>query len=167
VISINWHQSQVLRRGSMVTPPPSAGTAARGGKPPLRSMSPRRRRPSPSPVPRRRGRAGHRDQSTAPPCMVREVSGQFPLLTKTNYSDWSAMMRIMLRARGLWAAVKEGANDEVENHMAMEALLRGVPIEMAASLASKPSTEAAWDQLESSRLGSDRARMATAQRVRR
>jgi hypothetical protein len=51
--------------------------------------------------------------------MVREVSGQFPLLTKTNYFDWSVMMRVMLHTRGLWATVKEGATDEVEDQMAM------------------------------------------------
>jgi hypothetical protein len=48
----------------------------------------------------------------------------------------------MLHVRGLWTAMKEGAIDEVEDHMAMEALLRGVPSEMA------------------SMLGSDRARMS-------
>jgi hypothetical protein len=37
---------------------------------------------------------------------------------------------------------------------------------MAVSLALKPSAKAAWDKLESSHLGSDRARMATTQRVR-
>jgi hypothetical protein len=47
--------------------------------------------------------------------MVREVSGQFPPLMKTNYSDWSSMMRIMLRAQGLWTAIKEGADDKVED----------------------------------------------------
>jgi hypothetical protein len=47
--------------------------------------------------------------------MVREVSGQFPLLTKTNYSDWSSMMRVMLRAQGLWTAVKEGTDGKVED----------------------------------------------------
>jgi hypothetical protein len=99
--------------------------------------------------------------------MVREVSGQFPLLTKTNYTDWSAMMRVMLRARGLWAAVKQGTTDEVEDQMSMEALLRDMPLEMAPSLVSKPSAKAAWDQLESLRFGSDRARMSSAQRVRR
>jgi hypothetical protein len=50
--------------------------------------------------------------------------------------------------------------------MAMEPLLRGVPLEMAVSLTLKPSAKAAWDKLESSHLGSDRARMATTQRVR-
>jgi hypothetical protein len=59
-----------------------------------------------------------------------------------NCADWSVMMKVMLRARGLWTAIKEGTVDEVENQMAMEALLRGVPLEMAASLTSKPSTKA-------------------------
>jgi hypothetical protein len=99
--------------------------------------------------------------------MVREVSGQFPLLTKTNYTDWSSMLHVMLRARSLWTTVKEGTTDEVEDQMAMEALLCGVPLEMASSLASKSSTKAAWDLLELARLGSDRARMLSAQRVRR
>jgi hypothetical protein len=99
--------------------------------------------------------------------MVREVSGQFPLLTKTNYTDWSLMMRVMLRARDLWTVVKEGTTDEVEDQMAMEALLRGVPLEMASSLASKPSAKAMWDLLESARLSSNHARMSSAQRVRR
>jgi hypothetical protein len=84
-----------------------------------------------------------------------------------NYSDWSAMMHVMLRARGMWAAIKEGATNEVEDQMAMEALLCGMPLKMVASLASKPPTMTAWDQLESSRLGSNRARMAMAQHVRR
>jgi hypothetical protein len=98
---------------------------------------------------------------------VRVVHRQFPLLLKTNYTDWSAMMKVNLRARGLWAAVKEGMADEVEDQMAMEALLRDVPLEMAAYLTSKPSAKAAWDQLESSLLGSDRAHMSLAQRIRR
>jgi hypothetical protein len=41
------------------------------------------------------------------------------------------------------AAVKEGTTDEVEDQMAMEALLCGMPLEMAASLTSKPTAKAA------------------------
>jgi hypothetical protein len=80
--------------------------------------------------------------------MVREVNEQFPLLTKTNYTDWSAMMCVMLHAHGMWTAVKEGTTDEVEDQMAMEALLRGVPLEVATSLTLKPSAKAMWDMLE-------------------
>jgi hypothetical protein len=46
--------------------------------------------------------------------------------------------------------------------MAMEALLRGVPLDMAFTLALKPYDKAVWNQLELSRLGSDRARMSSA-----
>jgi hypothetical protein len=45
-----------------------------------------------------------------------------------NYSDWSAMMCVMLYARGLQAAMKEGMADEVEDQMATQMLLRGVPL---------------------------------------
>jgi hypothetical protein len=75
------------------------------------------------------------------------------------------MMRVMLRARCLWDTIKEGAADKVKDHMAMEALLQEVPLEMASTLASKPSAKVARDQLESSRLGSDHAHISAAQCV--
>jgi hypothetical protein len=83
----------------MATPPPPPEHPAVGDD---QSRSPRRR-PSPSPV-RRRGRPGRRDQSAAPMRIVREMREQFPLLTKMNYANWSTMMKVMLRARGLWTA---------------------------------------------------------------
>jgi hypothetical protein len=46
----------------------------------------------------------------------------------------------------------------------MEALLRGVPLEMASSLVLKPSAKAAWDLLELARLGSYRAHVLGAAR---
>jgi hypothetical protein len=98
--------------------------------------------------------------------MVMEVSGQFALLTKINYTDWSSMMHVMLHAHGLWTTVKEGTTDEVKDQMPMEALLRAVPLEMTSSLVSKPFMKAAWDLLESARLGYDRARMSSVHRVR-
>lgn len=147
----------------MVTPPPAGANG-----PPHLSRSPEhRRRESESPARRRRRRRNPRDQSVVVQRVVREVSGQFPLLTKTNYTDWSSMMKVMLRARGLWVAVKDGTDDEIEDQTAMEALLRGVPLEMASSLTSKESAKAAWDHLAAARLGSDRARVAAAQRVRK
>jgi hypothetical protein len=79
----------------MATPPPPDHPAAGDDH----SRSPRRRRPSPSPVHRCR-RPGRCDQSAASARIVREVSMQFSLL-ETNYADWSAMMKVMLRARGL------------------------------------------------------------------
>jgi hypothetical protein len=90
----------------MATPPPHDNGATTDGD---QLQTPQRRRSSPSPIHRRGrpGRPGH-DQSAALVRMVREVSGQFPLLMKTNYSDWFSMMHIMLCAQGLWIIVKEG-----------------------------------------------------------
>jgi hypothetical protein len=35
-------------------------------------------------------------------------SGNYPILMKTNYHDWAALIRVMLQARNLWDAVSEG-----------------------------------------------------------
>jgi hypothetical protein len=60
--------------------------------------------------------------------------------------------------------VKEGTTNKFEDQLAMEALLRGVPLEMASSLVLKPSAKAAWDLLELARLGSDHAHVLGAAR---
>ena len=44
---------------------------------------------------------------------VRDVgSAQYPMLTRTNYVEWVVLMKVMLKARRLWAAVTMGAADE-------------------------------------------------------
>jgi hypothetical protein len=53
---------------------------------------------------------------------TRMVSGQFPLHTKTNNSDWSAKMHVMLHDREMWVTVKDGATNEVKDHMATSQL---------------------------------------------
>ena len=41
--------------------------------------------------------------------VVREVGGaNYPVLSKTNYNDWSLVMKVMLEARGLWQAYDAG-----------------------------------------------------------
>ena len=44
---------------------------------------------------------------------VRDVGGvQYPMLTRTNYAECVVLMKVMLKARRLWAAVTMGAADE-------------------------------------------------------
>ena len=45
--------------------------------------------------------------------VVREVSGgiSYPILTKTNYSDWALLMTVKLKARALWRAIEVGDVD--------------------------------------------------------
>ena len=39
--------------------------------------------------------------------LVRDIgSAQFSMLTRSNYDEWAVIMKVMLKARGLWAADK-------------------------------------------------------------
>ena len=35
-------------------------------------------------------------------------TGNFPTLTKLNYSDWVLLMKVKMQARGLWNAIDPG-----------------------------------------------------------
>jgi hypothetical protein len=56
----------------------------------------------------RRGRSERRTSEIVVERVVKRVASErvaparnFPVLTKTNYYDWAALMRVMLQARGL------------------------------------------------------------------
>jgi hypothetical protein len=51
----------------------------------------------------------------------------FPVLTKTNYYDWAALMRVMLQVRGLWDTVIVGMTDYMEDRLALEVITKAVP----------------------------------------
>jgi hypothetical protein len=115
--------------------------------PPKRSRTPERRRgrsPSGScsrgrSPPRWAGRRGRNER------VVERVApaGNFLVLSKTNYYDWAALMRVMLQARGLWDAVIEGTSDYTEDRLALEVISKAVSAEMMGTMASKPSAKAA------------------------
>ncbi|CAA0839612.1 cysteine-rich RLK (RECEPTOR-like protein kinase) 8 [Striga hermonthica] len=99
---------------------------------------------------------------------VRDVGGaNWPVLTRTNYGEWAVLMKVNLHARKLWRAIEEGTEDEEEDCAAMEAILSVVPHEYVKSLGTKDSAKAAWDALKARRIGSDRAKKAKAQQLRR
>jgi len=94
--------------------------------------------------------------------MVRQIkdvgSAQFPMLTRTNYAEWSTILKVMLRSQGLWAA------DEQEDLLAMEAILKAVPLELVTPLGSADDamTKKAWEKLKMMQLGDKRIREAKA-----
>jgi hypothetical protein len=66
----------------------------------------------------RRGRSERRTSEIIVERVVERVAleriapaGNFLMLTKTNYYDWAALMRVMLQARGLWDTVIMGTTD--------------------------------------------------------
>ena len=124
-----------------------------------------RRRVSPSPPPRRqRGR----ERILVERQVVKEVGNAgWPMLTKTNYAEWSAMMKVMLRPRGLWVAVNHDDVSEHEDMMAMEAICKSIPPDMVVSMVNKESAKAAWDDIKTANLGVECVRQAKAQTLRR
>ncbi|CAN6343773.1 unnamed protein product [Urochloa humidicola] len=93
-------------------------------------------------------------------------SSPWPVLTKTNYAEWSLIMKVKLQAREMWDAVKYGDVGRHEDRRALEALVAAVPPELGAVLATKLTAKDAWDAIAAARIGSEHARRSTLQKLR-
>jgi hypothetical protein len=89
------------------------------------------------------------------------------MLTKTNYTDWAVLMRVMLQGRHLWEVINVGVVDYTDERYALEALCKAVPKELRGSIANKTTAKAAWDSLKTQYIGVDRVRKAKAKTLRR
>jgi hypothetical protein len=68
---------------------------------------------------------------------------QYPTRPRTNYNEWSLLMKVNMQAQGQWQAVEPEEEEIVEyreDRLALAAILRAVPPEMIASLATKCTT---------------------------
>jgi hypothetical protein len=98
--------------------------------------------------------------------VVRDVgpSVGWPTLTKTNYVEWAAVMRIRLQVRHMWEAVRYDDGDDYyyyEDRRALDTLIVAVPPEMQFSLSKKRTAKETWDVIAAARIGSDRVRKTT------
>ena len=91
----------------------------------------------------------------------------WPKLTKSNYHEWSMLMRLKMQARQLWDAVEYDDLPYHDDWRALEAIITGVPQEMQVSLADKHTAKDAWDSIAVAHIGVDRVRRATLQRLRK
>jgi hypothetical protein len=64
-------------------------------------------------------------------------------------------MKIKLRARRLWTAIKRGTDNEDDDVSAVEALLSSTAQEYHQMLGDKKNAKEAWDALTSMCIGSD------------
>jgi hypothetical protein len=108
-----------------------------------------RRRDSPSPD---RYHGHHGIQA-----IVRDVGpdGGWPTLTKTNYVEWAAVMRVRLQVRHMWEVVRYDDVDYYEDRRALDALIAAVLFEMQFSLSKKRTAKEAWDAITVAHIGSD------------
>jgi hypothetical protein len=84
------------------------------------------------------------------------------MLTKTNYFDWAALMKVMLQARNLWDAVSTGAGSFVDDRNTLEVISKAVPPELMGAVASKAMARDAWDMLRVRNIGIDHVRKGNA-----
>jgi hypothetical protein len=77
--------------------------------------------------------------------VVKDAGGRWLMLTKTNYAEWSMVMKVKTQARRMWDVVRYGDANFDEDRRVLEALLAAVPTEMHSSLTNKQTAKDAWD----------------------
>jgi hypothetical protein len=80
-----------------------------------------------------------------------------------NYFDWTLLMKVKLKARGLWSVVECGGGDHQEDMMILDVVSSTVPLEIVFTVASKDTAKVAWDTIKTMRVGDDHVRVAAAQ----
>jgi hypothetical protein len=80
--------------------------------------------------------------------VICEVGGRnsYPTLTKTNYSDWALLMKVMLKARALWSIIENGGANQQEEMIVLDALCGVVPPEMVPTITKKEIAKEAGTQ---------------------
>uniref|UniRef100_A0A0D9XSC3 DUF4219 domain-containing protein n=1 Tax=Leersia perrieri TaxID=77586 RepID=A0A0D9XSC3_9ORYZ len=86
--------------------------------------------------------------ATTPDDLALAGAVEYPTLTSTYYQEWSLLMRVNMQAQGFWYDVIEYREDR----LALAAILRAVPSEMIASLATKrmarsPTAKSSYSRL--------------------
>jgi hypothetical protein len=133
-----------------------------GGRSPRSEPRPR----SPSPLPRRPRHWDDGRQVVIERLVEKSTVGiVYPMLTRTNYTEWSAVMRVNLQVAGLWEAVRHSGVEYRDDRLALAALLRTVPVEMQSGLANKETAHEAWESIRKIRIGADRVTEANAERL--
>lgn len=97
---------------------------------------------------------------------IRESTLMWPMLTRTNYSEWEVMMQCSFEAMEIGHVIEPGGAGvkRAQDRQAMGALLRSVPREMWPTLGSKKTVKEAWDAVKTMHVGADRVKEANAQR---
>jgi hypothetical protein len=91
----------------------------------------------------------------------------YPMLTRTNYTEWFLVMKVNLQAAGLWEIIETGEGEYRDDRAALAALLRAVPQDMHTGLATKETAKEAWEAIREVRVGVERVKEANAEQLRR
>jgi hypothetical protein len=90
----------------------------------------------------------------------------YSILTKSNYNQWSLLMKIKMEVRGLWVAVDPDSVEFQVDRMALDAICSVVSSEMITTLTMSDSTQEAWESIMVMCIDDDRIRKASTQKLR-
>jgi len=112
------------------------------------------------------GSSGEKDKEVME-CAWNQASGNlvWPMLSRTNYQEWSAHVQCNLEAMYLWDAVETDKVERRRDRLALGAMIRGMPPEMHSMLLNKKSAKEAWEAIKSMRLGAERVKEVNAQKL--
>jgi hypothetical protein len=80
-----------------------------------------------------------------------------PMLTRTNYQEWSLVMKVQMEAEGLWdVLVNDLFGSKRDDRRALAFILKGVLPELTRVLAVKATAKEAWETVKVMRVGTDR-----------
>ncbi|KAK1644745.1 hypothetical protein QYE76_062550 [Lolium multiflorum] len=88
------------------------------------------------------------------------------MLTKTNYQEWSLVMKVQMEAEGHWDVVNDLNGTNRDDHRALAYIQKGVSPELTRVLAVKDTAHDAWEALKTMRVGSERMREVKAGTLR-
>jgi hypothetical protein len=90
----------------------------------------------------------------------------YPTLMRTNYTEWSLVMKVNLQAAGLWDVIEDGDGDYRDDRATIATILHVVQLEMQAALAVKPTSTEAWEAIRQVRVGADWVKEVNTKRLR-
>ena len=104
------------------------------------------------------------------------VSFQYPILTKTNYDQWSLRMKAIIGSHGLWSIVENGIEEPDDDSVltvaelnalqkkrngdqtALSIIHQGLDDDMFEKIANETSSKDAWGILRNSAVGVDKVK---------
>jgi hypothetical protein len=108
-------------------------------------------------------KGGDDDEVSRPVMVVSTV--KLPMLTRTNYHDWSLVMQVSSDALGLWCVVEVDKVEWRDNRLGLAAILCGMLVEMKVGLAFKKIAKEAWTAIKMERVGNIHFKEANAQKL--
>jgi hypothetical protein len=91
------------------------------------------------------------------------MTGVWPMLTQTNYTEWALLMQVNLEAMEVWESIEPQSGSQKNNRIALRVLLQGVPLEMWSVLANKKIVKEVWEAVRNMWIRSDCVKTANAQ----